>query len=298
MPALTRRSLLAGAAGAFVLAACGDDDDAEAPASTGPSTTSGSTPEDESVVLGEAFDRNNLVVSGIPQRAAYLLFVASGGLLRIDEAPDVLAMEVTMEDGTAVATVDVARHGDDIDRAYYPLTLTFPASGIHRVSTEVNGQPLESVLAVNDRSPDGLAQVGDPLPAPTTPTIAAPLDTATICTHTPACPFHEVSLDQAVGAGPVVFIVSTPAYCQTAICGPVLEKLIEVAPSRPDVTFVHLEVYPYEAPPDGDPSPLVTEPFHMTYEPALYVADAAGTVTARLDNVWDGTELASALATV
>ena len=57
-------------------------------------------------------------------------------------------------------------------------------------------------------------------------------------------------------------------------------------------------MYPYAAPPDGAPSPLVTDPFGMTFEPALYVADAAGTITARLDNIWDGTELAAALATV
>jgi hypothetical protein len=107
-----------------------------------------------------------------------------------------------------------------------------------------------------------------------------------------------VSLDAAVGAGPVAFIISTPAYCNTAICGPVLDALIEAAPSYPGLTVVHLEVYSGEAPPDGLPSPLVTDPFGMTYEPALFVADATGLVAARLDNVWDGTELTAALATV
>ena len=63
-------------------------------------------------------------------------------------------------------------------------------------------------------------------------------------------------------------------------------------------TFVHLEVYPFGAPPDAPPSPIVTDSFAMSYEPALFVADAAGTITARLDNIWDGTELAAALATV
>jgi hypothetical protein len=298
MPLLTRRSLLAGAAGMLALAACGGDDDAAGPTTTGPAAIAGGPPPGDDLVLGEAFDRNNLVVAGIPQRAAYLLFVSSGGLVHPGEAPDSLAMAVTTEDGAEVATVDVARHGDDLDRAYYPLMLTFPAAGLHRVTTTVGGQQLDSSLAVNDRSVNGLTQVGDPLPAPTTPTTAAPLDTATICTHTPTCPFHEVSLDTAVGAGPVAFIVSTPAYCNTAICGPVLEQLIAAAPEHPGLTFVHLEVYPFAAPPDGEPSPLVTEPFHLTYEPVLYVADANGIVTARLDNVWDGTELASALGTV
>ena len=43
-------------------------------------------------------------------------------------------------------------------------------------------------------------------------------------------------------------------------------------------------------------SPLVTETFGLNYEPVLFVT-TAGTVTARLDNIYDGAELAEALAT-
>lgn len=297
MAGLTRRSLLAGAVGTVVLSACGGDDgDAETTETTssGTATTAGG----EALVLGEAFDRNSLLVSGMPQRASYLLFVETGGLVRPDEAPDSLPFTVTTEGGDEVGTADVLRHGDDIERAYYPLVMTFPAPGVYQVRTEADGQPLESSVAVNDREHNVLVQVGDPMPKPPTPTVAAPLGATTICTHEPPCPFHEASLDTAVGVGPVAFIVSTPAYCNTAICGPVLDALIAAAPSYPDLTVVHLEVYPGAAPPDGPPSPLVSDPFGMTYEPALFVADATGTVTARLDNVWDGAELTAALATV
>jgi hypothetical protein len=299
MAPLTRRSVLAGAAGAVLLAACGGDDDGESTGTTGTGSADGSsTVAAGDLVLGSAFDVNSLLVAGIQQRAAYLLFVSSGGLVRPDEAPPSLTFGVATDAGEQVGTVEVPLHGSDIERAYYPLVTTFPTAGVHRVTTEIAGQPLESLVAVNDASSVAIPQVGEPLPAPPTPTVAAPLDAQTICTREPACPFHEVSLEAAVGAGPVAFIISTPAYCNTAICGPVLEQLVAAAPSRPGLTVVHLEVYPYGAPPDGDPSPLVLGTFGMMYEPALYVADAAGTITARLDNVWDGTELDAALATV
>jgi len=299
MPSLSRRSLLAGAAGALVLAACGDDDDAADTTTTGPAGTGedGTAPAGD-LVLGEAFDRNRLLVAGIPQRAAYLLFVSSGGLVRPDEAPDTLTFEVETEDGDPIGTADVARHGDDIDRAYYPLAMTFPAPGIHKVKTTVDGAALESLVAVNDTTTITIPQVGDPLPAPPTPTLALPLDTQTICTRDPACPFHGASLEAVVGSAPVAFIISTPAYCNTQICGPVLDLLVDAAPSQSGLTFVHLEVYPYGAPPDAPASAIVTDAFALTYEPVLFVADATGAVTARLDNIWDGTELAAALATV
>jgi hypothetical protein len=138
--------------------------------------------------------------------------------------------------------------------------------------------------------------VGDPLPGPPTPTTADPLGVAVLCTREPACPFHEVSLaDVLAGGRPVVVMLSTPAYCQTAICGPVLDSLITAAPT---IDTVHIEVYPNEAPPDGLPSELVGSSFGLGWEPVLFVAGADGRVTARLDNIWDGDELGAALATI
>ena len=41
-------------------------------------------------------------------------------------------------------------------------------------------------------------------------------------------------------------------------------------------------------------SPAVTA-YHMTFEPSLFVADASGTIVARLDSIWDTVELTAAL---
>ncbi len=294
---LSRRAFLAGTGAAAVLAACGggDDDDATpttSPPTSGPAPTGGAG--EGAVVLGATFDRNGLLVAGIEQRAPFVLFERTGGLLPFDQAPPELVLDVG---GTPVT---VARAGADVDRAYYPLFTTFPEAGTLAIRTQVDGADLEYQVIVNEPGTVAVPQVGDPLPSVSTPTVADPLGTQTICTDSPACPWHEMSLDAALAEGrPVALLVSTPAYCQVAICGPVLDLLTSAAPSAPGVAFIHLEVYPNGEPTDPEAlSPVVTDPFHLNYEPVLFVADAAGSITARLDNIYDGTELDAALRTV
>jgi hypothetical protein len=291
VPGFSRRSFLLGSGAAALLAACGGDDDGEAAPSTttGASTTAG---EIDAPVLGVAFDRNNLLVTGVAQRAPFLLFDPSGGLLPIDTAPEELTIEFTPASGGAASTVSVARHGVDIERAYWPVTTTFTATGIHTARTEVGGVPL-------DPSAVAVPQVGAAMPSAPTPTTADPLGVATMCTDDPACPLHETSLDAALAAGrPVALLVSTPAFCQVAICGPVLDLLLAAAPAHPGVAAIHLEVYPGGQPDAASLSPVVTETLGLAYEPALFVVDAGGRITARLDNIYDGAELDAALAAV
>jgi hypothetical protein len=291
---LTRRSFLLGSGAAAMLAACGGDDGEATPTTATPTTTaagSGATP-----VLGVAFDANGVLVAGIEQRAPFLLFESTGGLLATDDAPAELAFEITPEGGEALAPITVARHGDDVGRAYYPLLHTFDATGLHRITADVGGALLEQTINVNEPDAVPVPQVGQPLPGAPTPTAADPLGVQTICTADPVCPLHDVSLDAALAEGrPVALLVSTPAYCQVAICGPVLDLLVGAAPSVPDLAVIHLEVYPNGEPTAESISPVVTETLRLTYEPALFVADATGAVTARLDNVYDGAELAEAL---
>jgi hypothetical protein len=65
-------------------------------------------------------------------------------------------------------------------------------------------------------------------------------------TQQPDCGMHEVSLDAAVSAGqPLVLLFATPAYCQTAVCGPAVNTLDQVRQSRDwgDVAFIHVEIF-------------------------------------------------------
>jgi hypothetical protein len=120
------------------------------------------------------------------------------------------------------------------------------------------------------------------------------------CTRPEPCPFHDVTLTEAIAAGrPVALYIGTPAFCQTAVCGPILEFLVAELDAGRDLTIVHAEVYldPYGQ--EGDPGDTaeVIGVYGLDFEPQLVVADASGTVTAVLNNSMDRTEVAEALDT-
>lgn len=295
MPGISRRSFLIGAGAAGALAACGGDDGNSAATTTSPPTTANGAAD--AFVLGASFDPNRLLVAGIPQRAPFLLYEPTGGLADVADVPPELTFEFEAADGEAPAPVVVATHGADIARPYWPVTTTFPSAGLVTVRVEVAGSMLDQTVTVQEPGSLAVPQIGDPLPSAPTPTVADPLGVETICTQDPPCPLHEVSLADALAEGrPVALLVSTPAYCQVAICGPVLELLVDAAPSHPDLAIIHVEVYPNGEPTAESLSPVVAETLGLTYEPVLFAADASGTVTARLDNIYDGDELAQALA--
>jgi hypothetical protein len=296
---LSRRRFLLGSGAAAVLAACGGGADDDEPAIEG-STATTAAGSDPGLVLGEAFDRNGLLVAGMPQRAPFVLFRESGGLVPVAEAPPEVRFTLTPQGGEPLPAIRTARRGDDVERPYYPLVATFPAAGPWAVEADLgDGTLLTSSVIVNQPDEVAVPQVGEALPVAPTPTTAAPLGVTNLCTQDPICGFHEVSLDAALAAGrPVAVLVSTPEFCQVGICGPVLDLLTAAAPSHPQLDVVHVEVYTEGgAGQTGPVSPIVSETFSLQYEPVLFVADATGTIRARLDNIYDGAELADALAT-
>ena len=101
---------------------------------------------------------------------------------------------------------------------------------------------------------------------------------------------------------PTVLLISTPAYCQTNVCGPVLELLIEAAPDKRGVNVIHAEVYADVADHDGDIlQATLTEAiraYRLSFEPSLVAVGRDGVVGDRLDFVFDRQELDETLATI
>jgi hypothetical protein len=224
-----------------------------------------------------------------------VLFESSGGFVATTDAPDELTFEAVSLDAGTRTEATVARHGDDLDRPYFPTELTFPAAGQWQVTTSLpDGTTLTRDVLVGDAVP--FPQVGGSLPSVATPTTTDDLGVGTVCTRTPPCPFHEVSLADALEEGrPTAVLVSTPAYCQVAICGPVLDLLIAAAPT--ELAVIHIEAFPDGSGTDpGAASTILTDDLQLDFEPVLYVAGADGVITARLDSIYDGAELASALS--
>jgi hypothetical protein len=227
------------------------------------------------------------------QRAPFVLGDVNG-LLPLEQTPATLTAKVLDSSGAAVVpSVTVERHGAALQQPYYPFELSLQTAGAYEIrllSSDANG-----AVQVSKPADVPIPQVGAPLPPEDTPTTTANRGVNPICTRNPHCTLHAVTLRQALAAGkPVAYLIGTPAYCQTGICGPVLDLLLAASKQRPNFTMVHAEVYTDDT--ISTPSPAVTS-YHMSFEPCLFVANAKGVLTARLDSIWDAGELSKALDT-
>ena len=66
-----------------------------------------------------------------------------------------------------------------------------------------------------------------------------------LCSLDPICGLHDIVIGDVLGQGrPLVVQFSTPAFCETRFCGPVLEALLTQVPAYRDrIDFVHIEVW-------------------------------------------------------
>jgi hypothetical protein len=144
-----------------------------------------------------------------------------------------------------------------------------------------------------------IPQVGDPLPVVPTATFDDAKGVADLCTRAVDCEFHDIDLvDAAANGQPTVLLIATPGFCQTDICGPVVDLLIDETADRDDLNVIHAEVYvdpaDFETGAFPDLTDIVNEAA-LPFEPALFVADADNTIVARLDATFDRSELRAAL---
>jgi hypothetical protein len=283
---LSRRAFLAGSASAALLAACGgggNDDDAA------PTTTATTEPAGMSLVK---FFGDDFLVPGIEQRVTFGVADAEGVVS--GDVPPSLDFAIRLEGTPVGAPITVASHREGLPRPYFPLVFTVPEAGFYTATAEIDGQPVEASFGVVERVP--IPQIGDPMPSFDTPTVGDARGVNPICTDEPQCPLHDVTLTEALAEGrPVALLVSTPKFCQVAICGPVLDVLLGQQQAFSDVRMLHAEVYTDETTQTLAP---VIDVFGLTYEPALFVASSDGLVAARLDNIYDTAELVSTLQAV
>jgi hypothetical protein len=297
VPMSRRRFLAAGgaaAAGAVLLGACGGDD--EGSGSGGGSTTTTADGGTSQYSLVQFFGGGPQFVAGTTVRAPFGL-ADKDGLLETKDTPDELVVTVLDKDDKVVADpITVARHADGIPRPYYPLELAIAEPGFYEAKVDYEGVAADLAFQVNTAAEVTLLKPGDAFPALATPTTGDAQGVDPICTADPPCALHEVTAAQALTEGrPMAFLVATPAFCQISVCGPVLDVLVDVATGHPDVRALHAEVYAH---PKQDlntfaPTPLALK---MFTEPVLFLVGSDGTVTKRLDTIFDKTELDQALS--
>jgi hypothetical protein len=123
-----------------------------------------------------------------------------------------------------------------------------------------------------------------------TPTTDDAMDFEELCTREPDCPLHDASLDGLLNDGrPLLVLFATPAYCQTAVCGPAVDTFVEVRDDRDwgDLAFLHVEIFTDAGVTVGAP----VRDWDLPSEPWLFAVDADGTIVERLDGPMIASEL-------
>ena len=139
--------------------------------------------------------------------------------------------------------------------------------------------------------------IGEEVPASDNLTGADVQDLATISTDPKPDPrFYRHSVKSALKENePFVVTFATPKFCQTAVCGPTLDIVKDVARDFPRLTFIHVEPYELPAePPDFKVVPSVKE-WGLPSEPWVFVVNGDGTLNAKFEGVVGAAELADTL---
>lgn len=263
-PMLSRRTLLAGAAATLAACAGGSDTrDAASPSSPVPSP--GAT-----VPLPNASDAVGAALEAVGLGSAALALTPQATWAELLTGLTTHLLLVVGDDQGEILTdpVDLWLVGLEGDVVAGPLTTTWypddrlPTDGLHGVEIALaddQAGTFDLVVATSDGARAGTAGIralppeesvapaqGASIPAIQTPTTDDQMDLDELCTREENCGLHDVSLDDALAEDrPVVLCISTPKYCATAICGPVLEDVLGVATAddAPDATYIHVEPY-------------------------------------------------------
>ncbi len=295
LPTISRRRLLLAGTGALAmgLVACSTKSDKKTSGESKDSSTSSPNGKGQKLGIGQIFDPRVPVAT--PLRLPIALIDEEG--VPAKNIPATITARVGPKGEELGPRMELTRRGKGLERVYYPFITTLATAGTWRLVVEANGQSVESTLTAlePDDMPGRVIQPGEKLPNIATPTNAAALGVKPICTADPPCPLHGISLDAAMGLGkPIALLVSTPAYCQTLICGPVLDLFLEQRKTFGEsITMIHIEVYSDDT---AKKSTDTVEALGLTFEPSLFLAAPDGTLSERLDYIFDSTELSESLS--
>jgi hypothetical protein len=169
----------------------------------------------------------------------------------------------------------------------YVASLDLPEPGKYWLLAEPDGgekvQALGNVVVSDSDSPP---DVGDPAPASDTPTLATVGgDASQITTRVPpdeSLLRHSVA-ESLRAKAPFVVVFSTPKFCASRTCGPVVDVVEETARrfEDGDVRFIHVEVFEGNDPARGYNRWM--KEWGLQTEPWTFVVGRDGTIVDRFE---------------
>ncbi|MEX2105504.1 MAG: hypothetical protein WD810_01255 [Solirubrobacterales bacterium] len=181
----------------------------------------------------------------------------------------------------------------DAASVVYSAKIDFPGDGEWRIAALIKeGDELTATLLPS-------AVVGEfssiPRPGQKAPTIHTPTpedaggDLSQITTRVPPDTQNRVDYADALGKEPIVLLFATPQFCQSRVCGPVVDVAEQAKQEYGDkAAFIHMEIF-NDNDPGKDVRPQVRA-FRLPTEPWLFTINRAGVVSSAVEGAF-GLEL-------
>ena len=192
------------------------------------------------------------------------------------------------------ATKDTSPRSDL--HGFYAATVELPSPGNWQLVAVPSGSPQRQAaagaIAVHQHV---VAAVGTKARRVASPVATTPAARKRVCTRTPPCPLHTISLDRALASGrPTVAVFATPLLCFSRMCGPVVdEALVAAKATNPKAAnFVHVEIYPQRD--TNRPAPAF-KAWGFQTEPWTIVTDRRGVIRARFEGPVTASQINAAL---
>jgi hypothetical protein len=183
----------------------------------------------------------------------------------------------------------------DAAAVVYSTQVDFPSDGEWRVAAMIKqGDKFTTALLTTSAvvgTSSKVPQVGQRAPLIHTPTAAdVGGDLSKITTRIPPDTQNKVDYADILGKEPIVLLFATPQFCQSRVCGPVVDVAEQVKQLYGDkAAFIHMEIYN-----DNDPSKHVrpqVRAFHLPSEPWLFAIGRDGRIEAVIEGAFGVEEL-------
>jgi hypothetical protein len=192
-----------------------------------------------------------------------------------------------------------AANYSDYEVPYWVVYADFPHVGYWGLGAEIelaDGSRATAQLAIQVKEKSSSPGVGSRPPASENRTLATEPDIRKLTSDfdDPEPALYRLTVAEAITLGrPAVVSFSTPAFCASQVCGPVVTTLKEVHHELAEhLSFIHIEVYK-----EFEPLVLADEvtQWQLTSEPWTFVLDGDGRVAARLGGPVSPRELQAVL---
>ncbi|HET7122328.1 MAG TPA: hypothetical protein VFI17_13885 [Solirubrobacterales bacterium] len=177
----------------------------------------------------------------------------------------------------------------DAATVVYSVQLDFPEQGewlpavILKEGGELRGKLLPSIIVGEFEKIPRVGQRAPLIHTPTAQDVGG--DLSKITTRIPPDTMNKVDYAEALGKKPIVLLFATPKFCQSRVCGPVVDVAEQAQHEYGDkADFIHMEIYKNNDPAQH-PLPQVRA-FRLPTEPWLFTIDRKGRIAAAIEGAF------------